>query len=370
MKESVIQTFFDLVQIDSPSGEEENVLGFIDTYLSACGITHSRDTYGNLIAKIVGDGAPLILTAHCDTVNPGKGIKPVLLDGIISSKGDTILGADNKVGLAAILDAVAYCKKNNLPTKTLELVFTKSEEVANLGATNLDYSHLMAKEGYCFDKASPVGTIVSAAPFYNRFDITLKGKASHGSRPEDGINVLEIFADGYALVKKGKVSSKTIVNIGYIQAGAVRNSIPEKMILQGEVRSFSEKELEQYTQAVFAVFKKSAHSRGGSAELEKARENGGYEYEDDNVLLLRTKKVFETLDIKPLVVQTWGISDANVFHENGISVMELGDGSQDTHTINESISVENLIKLRDVIIALITTNDNLKNERLRLLRKA
>ena len=106
MNTAIINLFLDLVKIDSPTGEEANVLKYVNTFLKKFGINSHFDDFGNLYAKIDGFLNPILLSAHADTVEPGRNIKPKIIDGIIKSDGKTILGADNKVGLAVILDTI------------------------------------------------------------------------------------------------------------------------------------------------------------------------------------------------------------------------------------------------------------------------
>lgn len=80
-----------------------------------------------------------------DTVKPGKGIKPIIKDGVIYSDGTTILGGDDKGGIAAIVEALRVIKENNIDHANIEVVFTIAEETGLLGAKNLDYSKISAK---------------------------------------------------------------------------------------------------------------------------------------------------------------------------------------------------------------------------------
>src|SRR3989338_6943680 len=176
----LVDTFLKLVQIDSPSGQEKILVNYLVDYIKSLSLPLLVvvDKSGNIICKTFQNDKPILLTAHLDTVEPGKSIKPVIKSGVIKSDGTTILGADNKVGVVAILESLTsyFEKYRNLPS--LEVVFTVSEEVGNLGAINLDYSSLRSKLGFSFDGGEPVGTITTASPYYTRFDITLIGKSA------------------------------------------------------------------------------------------------------------------------------------------------------------------------------------------------
>ena len=108
---------------------------------------------GNLIAKFKGNkqAPPLLLNAHMDTVEPGKGITAVLKEGIFTSDGTTILGADDKSAIAIILETIKIIQENNLPYGPIEIVLTVCEEIGLLGAKHLDLSLINAEYGYALD---------------------------------------------------------------------------------------------------------------------------------------------------------------------------------------------------------------------------
>ena len=74
-RERLIETFCNLVKIDSPSGEEHDIAQYLSERLKQLGLNVTKDGYGNVIARSEGDN-PLMLSAHMDTVEPGRGIAP------------------------------------------------------------------------------------------------------------------------------------------------------------------------------------------------------------------------------------------------------------------------------------------------------
>jgi tripeptide aminopeptidase len=352
-KNKLINTFLEIVQIDSPTGHEKNMADYVFTRLSVLGLSPIYDSYGNVIAKMVSGGEPIILTAHLDTVEPGRGIKPLIVDGLIKSSGDTILGADNKVGVAVILNLleILVSKKINV---SLEIIFTLSEEVGNLGAVNLDYSLISGKCGYSFDTIGPLGEITTAAPFYNRFDIEVLGKAVHAGRPQKGINALKIFSNAIHKIKLGKIDEDTVCNIGFVEGGSVRNTVPGRIFIKGEVRSFVENKLEKETTKIINNFKSAAATLGGKVVVDVVSENGGYKLSKNNPVIQHLAHVMESQNIKPRFKQTLGCADSNIFCDHGITVVNMSDGSEKPHTVDESISVENLTKLSNLIFGLVS----------------
>lgn len=357
-KERLINTFLELVKIDSISGEEENIIDHIynrTLSLDNSRLSSSKDSYGNLIVKYNNDSAhSLLLAAHADTVEPGRGINPVIINNVIKSSGNTILGADNKAAVAVLIelmDCLAGSSKTTGPN--VEFVFTRSEEVGNYGALNLDYSLLESKYGFSFDLAAPIGNIVYGSPFYNAIDLKVLGKYSHASRPEQGINVLKVLTEALNHIKLGNVNENTICNIGVITGGSVRNSVPGELFIKAEVRSFIEQDLEATTASFTQSFENAAQFYGASIESTVMRENNGFLLEENDSLISETRKKLKNLGIESNLIKSWACFDANIFVEKGIKVLNLADGSKYSHTFDEEISVENLFLLANTALNLL-----------------
>src|SRR5205085_1194010 len=100
---------------------------------------------------------PLFLCAHMDTVPLEGPLEPVVADGVVRNAGGTILGADNKSAVAAMLEATRRVVAENRPHAGLELLFTPKEEVGLRGADAFEHERLRASVGYVYDHAGPVG---------------------------------------------------------------------------------------------------------------------------------------------------------------------------------------------------------------------
>jgi tripeptide aminopeptidase len=352
-KFSVVSLFLELVSIDSPSGEENRVAKYICSFCRKFGISVHTDKFGNVIASIPGKGSPFILTAHMDTVEPGRCIKPILSKGIIKSSGNTILGADNKAGLAAILFGVSSMNLNRSNRRSVELIFTTSEESGNYGALNVQLSSIYATYGFSFDAGGKLGTIFTSSPYYNRFDVTVTGKSAHASQPEKAVNALTIASKAIASLPFGRVDKKTICNIGLIQGGSARNTVPGSVSLAGEVRSFSERLLDKATRTISDQFKYESKQYKGKVTINTVRENPGYSITSNNPNLKLLQNAFTRAGIPWSLSETYACFDANIFNNREISIINACDGSLNNHTTNEQISVANLEKLSNVIQNLI-----------------
>lgn len=335
----LIKTFFDLVSIDSPSGEEAKAREFVSSRLSRLGFSVQTDKQGNLIAKNHGSTPPVLVGAHFDTVEPGRGIIPTVHNGWIKSKGNTILGADNKAALAAIL--VALEDMQNGATRSLEIVITVREETDG-GVNHLPFSKIKSKYGVIADSVMPIGNIIYSAPWIEDFLIHIKGAAAHSSRPEKARNALLVGATAMANHKWGYLNEDTIANIGLIKGGDATNTVPAWVEMKGEIRSFSKKKFEEAKKKLEAHFKKFSNAGKTKLKFQHNFYGNGYSVGKDTQIMSEVLSVYKTIGLKPKLCRSFGASDANAYANHGIDILNIGDGVENAHTVDEKISTRSL----------------------------
>lgn len=340
---SVIDIFCELVQIDSPSGQESAIAEYIQHFLHPFGFTFKQDSVGNILAKKSGKGAPVLFCAHMDTVQPGEGVKPNIKEGVIYSGQDTVLGADNKASIAAILAAVSSLP----PTAddSVELLFTVKEETGG-GVEFFPFKWLAAKQGFIFDHAAPLGQIVSASPFITNFVVGFTGKAAHTKDPEKGISALIVAAD---FITQFSVSKNVAVNFGQLSGGTGANVIPEESVLLGEARSFSEKDFLQTLGLLQNQAESSAKKFGAKCKWKAEGYCPGYSVPGRSIALAMAQTVLKELGYQPELVASKGVSDANILVAAGVDAVVLSDGVQNPHCLSEHISVNSLQKLEQIV---------------------
>ena len=353
-RERIIQTFCDLVQIDSPSGEEEEMAQEMIGRLEKLGLETKRDDYGNIVASD-GREHPILLSAHLDTVEPGRGIKPSVKGDSIISDGSTILGGDCKAGISAILEALESVIEDGGDYHPVELAFTREEEIGLVGARNLDFSLLTAKEAIVFDGEGPVSQITSSSPTYIGFDIEITGRSAHaGVEPEKGLSAIRIAADIITRLPQGRLDENTTFNVGTIEGGSVRNTVPENTTIRGEFRSTSFESLDsiriQVTEAIEEV--KNLYPE---ADLENHlhTEFEAYTLTDDDPSTRRTKRALESIGLEPIMKPSGGGTDGNVFRLNGISSVVVGMADHGMHTVREYVTIPDLVDAAHLCEALL-----------------
>ncbi len=345
-KQRLIDTFIELVQIDSPSGEEQKFAQFLAEKLTKIGGTVQFDTTGNLIAKFAGAGEPFILNAHMDTVEPGRGIKPIIKGDTIISDGTTIVGGDDKSGITVILETLTSLREDKKTHNPIEVVLTIDEEEGMVGSKNLDYSLLSAKQGLTLDEEGSIANIDISSPGYVFVDAIITGRASHaGVEPEKGISAIKIASEIISQLRLGRIDEETTANIGLIHGGSVRNSIPETVEFHGEIRSRNKTMLKNhmhhFQQVCDTVMQKYPKA---SIDLSINLAVEGYVFQTDSPLLEKVEKILSEMNLKPNFKHSGGLTDVNNFHKKGIQAVAVGAGCYTPHTTREHVSIPEMLQ--------------------------
>lgn len=363
----LVEFFVELVKIDSVSGEEKEVADFLVKKLKDLGLEVTVDqagekvksNSGNIIARLKGSvkkATPIMFSAHMDTVVPGKNIKPICDGEKIVSGGETILGADDKAAIAALLEALHIIKENNIPCGDIEIVFTICEEIGLHGAKNLDISSLNARMAFVLDCGGEVGEIISSAPSQNSLKIIIHGKSAHaGSNPEEGINAIQVAGFALSRMKLGRIDEETTTNIGIIYGGKATNIVPDKVTLEGEVRSRNEEKLEKYTEQLKKIAEDTAQEFKAKAEVKIDREYYCYNLSTDDQVVKIAMKAAKDMGLEPELHPSGGGSDANVFNKKGFPSVDLAVGMEKVHTVDEYILVKNLKNTAEYVLSIINT---------------
>lgn len=368
MDKNIIDRFMDYVKIESESGNEKHMAKILIKELKDLGLNVKQDkktkkhhsNTSNIIAKLENKNSEksVVLCAHLDTVKPGKNIEPYIKDGKILSKGETILGADDKAGVAIIMDVLSKIKNENINHINLEIIFTVHEEAGLYGAKALDYSMIESKNAIVLDSSGKVGGIVIKAPSKEKISATVKGKASHaGIAPEDGINAISVASDAISQMKLSKIDDDTTANIGTMDGGEATNVVPDKVNVTGEVRSFKNNKLKRQVDHMEKCIDNSINKFNAEGKIKKDKLYKGYDLDKDLKLIKDLIKAGKSANIEMFTRESKGGSDANIFNANGIKTVNLVIGTQLAHTVDEYIELDSLKNVSKIVYNYIKTSE-------------
>lgn len=365
----LVDTFLKLASIKSPSGNEKEIVDHVKKILSGLGLSvdidYSGKKYGsnsgNITAFLKGDDPdimPIFLGAHLDTVALNGEVMPYIKNGIIKNKNkNCILGGDDKVAVAAIIEILRCIVENNIKTGNVYIIFTISEEIGVIGAKYVDMDKIEAKYGFVFDSHGDIGTIYNQAPYQNSIDAEFIGKAAHaGIEPEKGLNSIKAAAIAISNIRFGRLDHGTTANIGKIKGGMARNIVPANTKMMLEARSLEESKLETVTAEMMASLKNASTETGCRLKYKLIREYDGFTIMPEEIPLKIASDAIKKTGTRPKIASSGGGSDINVFNSKGKRAVNLSSGMENVHTNSEYVKIGQLEKLAQLILEICKAN--------------
>ncbi|WP_134698878.1 M20/M25/M40 family metallo-hydrolase [Ammoniphilus sp. YIM 78166] len=365
-QERLLQEFMELVQIDSETKFEREICDVLKIKLTELGLDVFEDDTtsitghgaGNLIATLPGtvQGPTIYFTCHMDTVTPGKGIKPSVKDGYVVSDGTTILGSDDKAGIAAILEGLRTLKEQGIAHAAIQLLITVGEESGLVGAKAFDRSLLQADYGFALDSNGKVGDIIVAAPTQAKIKAVVHGKAAHaGVNPEDGISAIQVASRAIMRMPLGRIDEETTANIGRIEGGQATNIVCPRVDLLAEARSVVPEKMEAQVEKMKKAFAEAAEEFQTQIDVDVHVMYPGFKFGEGDLVTQKAIAAVKKVGRHPRLLASGGGSDANVVAGFGIPTVNLAIGYEEIHTTNEKMPIEELNKAAELVVALVQT---------------
>ncbi|NLZ16401.1 MAG: M20/M25/M40 family metallo-hydrolase [Desulfobulbaceae bacterium] len=376
-KERLAKEFITLCEIESPSRREGRISRYLqqifrdlgaDTLLEDDSAGKTGSESGNLLIRFDGSLPlpPIFFSCHMDTVPPTQGIRVVRTGDLFTSQGDTVLGSDDKSGLVACIEAMRVLKEQEMAHRPVEFLITTCEEIGLMGAKAFDPKHMQAKEGYALDSTG-FAKVITHAPAANKLEIHVAGVAAHaGLHPEWGVNAIVLAAKALADIPCGRIDEETTVNFGIIQGGVAANIVPEKVVINGEIRSHNPQKLKQLTQTISNRFINTAKhwSDPSGAARGKPRIEVRVEEDFPAMALARDSQVIRRIEqaatgigLELCFEKAGGGSDANIFNGLGLATAIVATGMTNVHSTNEQVELEDMVSLTKLILALLSQVD-------------
>ena len=365
-KKRLLASFLEYVQIDSESSHEKNMCDHLCRQLTAMGYAvkhyqplskYPSDGY-TIAVNVKGDSQKegVILAAHLDTVIPGKGVKPRLCeDGYVRSNGTTVLGSDDKSGVAALMELLQALRETRTTSCPLQIFFTIQEEIGTLGAESIPQEELVFSQAIVLDSSGNVGRVVTSSPGRMEIKCTVLGKAAHaGNFPEKGISALGVMSKAISQMHLQRIDQETTANVGSFIAEGVPNIVNDKATIVAEIRSRNTEKLCKEEQHMHQCLMAACAESGAELQYEIVHNSAGYQIPDDAAVLQRIKKACEHRGIHFFTAASGGGSDANVFNQKGLTAVNISTGMEKAHTKEEQMAVKNLEQCATLLWDIVT----------------
>ncbi|OKY75728.1 MAG: hypothetical protein BM485_08445 [Desulfobulbaceae bacterium DB1] len=368
--------FVTLCEIDSPSRREAMLAAFLRDLFAGMGADSifvdnsspltGSDT-GNIIVRFAGgrdDLAPVCFNCHLDVINPCIGVKVRKINDVFFSDGQTVLGGDDKAGIAVLIETILSLREQNIAFAPLELLFTTCEEIGLLGAKAFDCGLLRSVYGYALDSTG-IDNVVVGAPASHAIIAEIHGFASHaGLRPRYGINAIQIAAHAVANLPMGQLDDVSTANVGIITGGTATNIVPAYVRVDGEIRSHDAARLRHYLDLYREIFAGAVDAWHDPYHLVSVKPSLVFQAPqqypvmrlfDTSLPVIRARQAATALSRSLDFIVAGGGSDANIFNAAGIPFAILGIGMEHVHSTSESISLHHMIRTAELVSSLLTS---------------
>ena len=357
-RDRLVRTFLELVAVDSPSGHEREIGEVLMTRFGDLGCAVSRDEIGNVVAIFPGRrSGTILLSTHMDTVGSDTGIRPIIgEDGVIRTDGSTILGADDKSGIAGCLELLTLLGIHpDWVCPTIEFVITVGEERGLVGSRHMDVGKLKASHGFVIDTAGAMGSITYWAPTEVDLTVTITGRTAHaGVEPEKGINAVRVAAEAVAAMPLGRIDDETVANIGTITGGDARNIVPGRARLEGMARSHDQGKLDAQVDAMRSAFEDAATRHGAGIDFSSEEIYRTYKIDEDAPPYREAAWAIRALGLEVVPRKSGGGTDGNFFNAKGIPCVGLPTGMVDEHATSEHIAIDDMVMACQIMIGIVT----------------
>lgn len=363
-KNRLVESFLALCVVDGIHGNELGMARFLEEQLKSLGLNSYMDkagetfggNAGNLISMLPGniDAPSIFLCSHMDTIQSTALLHPVYENGIITSDGNTILGGDDRAGVAVVLEILNVLKESNIKHGPVEIIFTVCEEAGMHGAKYLKRADVKSDFGFVFDCQASPGAYIIEAPGAVSFVAKVHGKSAHAAvSPEKGINAIQIASTAISRLKLGRWDQTGMLNIGTIGGGTTINVVPDLVEVTGETRNADKEKLTAQIEYIKTTFENTALEHGGVVEIKFTEKYGGYQFPDNIPIILAARSGITKAGFEPKPINYPGGSDANVLNNNGITALNLGVGFKNAHSFQELIAVNDLTAAAEIGVNIV-----------------
>jgi len=363
--------------------EELKIMGIEDAELDDSGYV-----YATILSNTDKQVPVICFCSHVDTAPDvsGKGVKPVLhknyqgndivlpddasivihksdfsylnkLIGhdIITASGTTLLGADDKAGVAEIMDAANFFMKNpKVKHGTIKILFTPDEEVGK-GTAKLDMKKLGADFGYTLD-GGEAGDLEDETFSADGVQIIIHGVITHPGYAKDKmVNALKIAAELLAALPKKELSPETTQKReGFLHPTRV-DGIAEKCTLEFIIRDFVTgglKEKEDLLRSIMDKVMKNYPTASYEFKVTEQYRNMKEILDQYPQVVQYAKEAIARSGLKPQMESIRGGTDGSRLSFMGLPCPNLFAGMQAIHSKKEFISVQDMNKAVETIVHL------------------
>jgi glutamate carboxypeptidase len=326
-----------LVEIESPTGGTAQIRDRVEAELRAVGAQVTRDGE-HLVGEIAGEGAPLLLLAHMDTVWPLGTLERMpwrLDDGRAYGPG----AYDMKSGIVIMLEAIRRARTS----RALRVVVTADEEIGTpTGRGPLERAARGAAAAFVLEPCDSDGNLKTSRKGLGRFSVTVTGRSAHASVPASGVNAIEELAHQILRLQQASDPARGLTfSVGVVAGGTSENVVAAEAVAKVDVRVArmpDREHAQRFLASLEPVLDGTSIAIGGGWTRPPLERSAG-----SAALFARAREIGLDLGLELEEATSGGGSDGNLVGVLGVPVLDgLGAVGAGAHSLDEHVVVESL----------------------------
>lgn len=339
----------------SESHNEKAFCEYMEKELEGMGIPFERQQLGNevvtdgwnILAKVPGrEGEkPFLFVFHMDTATPGSPVKSYIADGRIQSRDNSVLGADGKLAIAVVLEAIASLKEAGQTHRPMELLFTVCQELGLYGARYADYSRIESEEALVIDHYI-TGEVLVRTPARLKVSVELIGRSAHVIRNEEpGINALKAAVEIIHQIPTGRINENLSINVYDLVALSPSNVVPKYARFDVEVRCFGHDIMEEVRTKLKSIVEETAGRLECRCNYREEQDVPEADFSGNTDIFRRLEAIYDQTGIPMVKARSFGVLDATWTDRLGIRTVPIGLNIYHSHSAREYVVVEDIKKM-------------------------
>ena len=352
--------FLQLLRADSPFSHEKPTADIVTAFLDEHNVHWREDQTarqtgcdtGNIIVAGAGK-ARLCFCAHMDTIRIYDRPSIIEGEGVIRAQGGGVMGADDKSGVAVLLESIVRMREQGDLPQDIHFLFTVSEEEGFLGAKYVDERHFKDAYAFVVDSAgAPIGHVVTKGVGQYRFEMTVTGRMSHTSSRGKGVSAILCAAEMLCKLPASHQPGEVFVNIAHIHSHGNPNTVPEKVFVSGQVLYYDQRAAKRIMDEMENVAMGCAKRRGAVLEFRSELQCEPFTVQDTDGIVRYARTAAREAGLDFHTGQTGAGSDAHMFAQRGGNAIKIATGMKNVHSRDEHISLRDMEECVRYILAL------------------
>lgn len=357
---NVQDLFLELVAIPSNSGQEQEIMTYIQTFFKQISVpVKISNQQSGLVATFPAtnkalEQVPVIaFSAHLDTATSPVPPEVIITNGYVETANRAILGADDKSGVAAMLAAADTLAKSDKPHGQVEFIFTTKEEEGLTGAKLFDLDLVDAAYGYCLDAPGVIGGMIRTSKTHLQLDFWIEVGVPHEK------SAIQIAREAMKKIRQNFTLDTGLTWQVYHFGGEVLENGNEKVTILSEFSAdFPLENCLPFVEQIKQIFIETGVTYKADVQDVTHMSYHHFSLPETSHVCEVASNAMQELRLPKRALQLEGGTDANVFNDRGIPFLVLAAGFENPHTTSERIAVTELEKLTRLVLEIIKATAN------------